>query len=248
MIAKNPEPPMSRDPPPLTEPPIPVHVAVIMDGNGRWAKQRQLPRALGHRAGVRAARRIVRACSTHGVKVLTLFAFSQENWQRPAAEVRLLMELFVRTLNAEVKNLHKNGVRVRFIGDHSGFPEKLRQLMRSAEEKTAANLGLILCVAASYGGHWDLVQAAQRLCADRVAFTAANLEARLDTAGLPHPDLLIRTGGERRISNFLLWQLAYAELYFSDTWWPDFGDADFEAALQWYAGRERRFGRVPESA
>jgi undecaprenyl diphosphate synthase len=230
----------------MPPPAVPRHVAVIMDGNGRWARQRRQPRAAGHRAGVRAARAAVRACRERGVEVLTLFAFSQENWERPAIEVGLLMELFVRTLGREVDALHRNDVRIRFIGDHARFPPRLRELMRQAQARTAGNGGLLLVVAAGYGGQWDIAQAAQALCAAGLPITAAGLEARLATAGLPHPDLLIRTGGERRISNFLIWQLAYAELYFSDTLWPDFDAAEIDAALAWYGGRQRRFGRVPE--
>ncbi|WP_036515755.1 polyprenyl diphosphate synthase [Nevskia soli] len=239
---------MTHEPPVLAAPRLPRHVAVVMDGNGRWAKRRNKARALGHRAGVSAARRIVRACHSQGIEVLTLFAFSQENWQRPPLEVRLLMELFVRTLGREIDSLHRNGVRIRFIGDHADFPESLRELMREATTRTAANEGLVLVIAAGYGGQWDIAQAAQRLCAEGLPLTPANLESRLVTADLPHPDLLIRTGGEKRISNFLLWQLAYSELYFSDVLWPDFDAAELERALHWYSGRERRFGRVPESA
>ncbi len=239
---------MTREPPVLAAPRLPRHVAVVMDGNGRWAKQRHKARALGHRAGVGAARRIVRACHSQGVEVLTLFAFSQENWQRPPLEVRLLMELFVRTLGREIDSLHQNGVRIRFIGNHDDFPDSLRELMREATARTAANTGLTLVIAAGYGGQWDITQAAQQLCAEGLPLSAANLESRLVSADLPHPDLLIRTGGEKRISNFLLWQLAYSELYFSDVLWPDFDAAELERALHWYSGRERRFGRVPESA
>ena len=239
---------MTRERPPQTEPPVPRHVAVIMDGNGRWARQRRKPRAFGHSAGVRAARAVVRACHRHGVQVLTLFAFSQENWQRPPAEVNLLMELFLRTLSRELARLDERSVRLRFIGDHGAFPPALRELIRDAEARTAGNDGLVLQVAAGYGGQWDILRAAERLCAEGLPFTPANLEARLAMADLPHPDLLIRTGGERRLSNFLLWQLAYSELYFSDVLWPDFAEADLDQALAWYAGRERRFGRVPESA
>ncbi len=239
---------MTREAPLMAAPPAPRHVAVVMDGNGRWAKQRHKARALGHRAGVSAARRIVRSCLNQGVEVLTLFAFSQENWQRPPLEVRLLMELFVLTLGREIDSLHKNGVRIRFIGDHSDFPGSLRELMRNAEVQTRANEDLTLVIAAGYGGQWDIAQAAQRVCAEGLPLTTANLESRLVTADLPHPDLLIRTGGEKRISNFLLWQLAYSELYFSDVLWPDFDAAELERALHWYSGRERRFGRVPESA
>jgi undecaprenyl diphosphate synthase len=239
---------VTREPPLTTEPRLPRHLAVIMDGNGRWARQRHKARAMGHKAGVGAARRIVRACHRHGIEVLTLFAFSQENWQRPPLEVRLLMELFVRTLGREITSLHKHQVRIRFIGDHADFPESLREMMREATARTAANTGLTLVVAAGYSGQWDIAHAAQQLCAEGQAITPQNLEARLVNADLPHPDLLIRTGGEKRISNFLLWQLAYSELYFTDALWPDFDDAELQRALDWYSGRERRFGRVPESA
>ncbi|MGH8505937.1 MAG: polyprenyl diphosphate synthase, partial [Stenotrophobium sp.] len=213
----------------------------------RWAKQRLQPRAMGHRAGVRSARKIVRAAHKAGVGVLTVFAFSQENWRRPEDEVRLLMQLFIRTLSREINSLHKNGVRMRFIGDHRDFSPQLRQEMQRAETLTQDNTGLHLVVAVGYGGQGDIVQAVQQLHAKGLPVTEENIEAHLRTAGLPLPDLMIRTGGEQRISNFLLWQLAYAELYFSDTLWPDFDEAEFLRALAWYAGRERRFGRVPES-
>ncbi len=226
----------------------PRHVAVIMDGNGRWAKQRMQPRAMGHRAGVKTARKIVRAAHSAGVEVLTLFAFSQENWRRPAEEVSLLMQLFVKTLSREVDSMHKNGISIRFIGDHRDFAPNLRDAMARAEQLTRHNTNLKLVVAVGYGGQWDIAQAAQRLVTLGREITAENIEECLDTAGLPAPDLMIRTGGERRISNFLLWQLAYTELYFSDTLWPDFGDAEFKAAVEWFASRERRFGRVPEAA
>lgn len=196
---------------------------------------------------MRAARRIVEGCHRAGVAHLTLFAFSQENWQRPAQEVGLLMQLFVRTLSREVAALHRNRVRLGFIGDASDFPPSLRQQMREAEWLTRDNGGLHLIVAAGYGGCWDIVQAARSLCAESQAITAAAVESRLSTAGVPHPDLLIRTGGERRLSNFMLWQLAYTELYFTDVLWPDFDDAELQRALHWYAARERRFGRVPEA-
>ncbi len=239
---------MTHTPPQLQTPAVPRHVAVIMDGNGRWAKQRGKARSAGHQAGVRSARRIVRACHRHGVEVLTLFAFSQENWQRPPREVSLLMQLFLRTLDREIRSLHRNGVRLRFIGNHDDFAPELRQRMREAEAVTASNTGLTLVIALGYGGHWDIAQAARRLAEQGRPITEASLEAALVTGDLPPPDLMIRTGGEQRISNFLLWQLAYSELYFCDVLWPDFGDADFDAALAWYAGRERRFGRVPEGA
>jgi undecaprenyl diphosphate synthase len=234
--------------PALPDGSVPQHVAIIMDGNGRWAKQRFQPRALGHRAGVRAARRIVRASHRHGVKVLTLFAFSQENWQRPPLEVQLLMQLFARTLTREIHSLHRNGVCIRFIGDHADFAPALRAKMAEAEALTANNSGLILVVAAGYGGHGDIARAAQGLCRDGLPITAEAIESRLSMADLPHPDLLIRTGGEQRVSNFLMWQLAYTELCFVDTLWPDFDEPEFVTALAWYAGRERRFGRVPENA
>jgi len=235
-------------PPLIPSEKVPAHVAVIMDGNGRWAKRRMQPRALGHRAGVRSARKIVRAAHKAGVRYLTVFAFSQENWKRPELEVRLLMKLFISTLVREAQSLHRHQVRLRFIGDHADFSPELREQMRLAAELTQANGGLQLQVAVGYGGQWDIVQAAQRVVAAGQAITAENLEAQLDTAGLPAPDLLIRTGGESRISNFLLWQLAYTELYFCDTLWPEFGDTEFGAALAWYADRDRRFGRVAEQA
>lgn len=239
---------MIQAPPPLPDESVPRHVAVIMDGNGRWANQRGQPRAFGHRAGVRAARRVLRCAHRHGVEYLTVFAFSQENWRRPPSEVSLLMQLFIRTLAREMNALHRNGVRLRYIGDHTAFSLPLRREMERSVELTRDNTGLQLNVAVGYGGQWDIVQAAQKLAERGEAITAEGIEGGLDTAGLPAPDLLIRTGGEKRISNFLLWQLAYAELYFSDTLWPDFGDAEFTAALAWFATRQRRFGRVPEGA
>ena len=238
---------MTTRPPNLPEPRIPAHVAVIMDGNGRWAKQRLRPRAFGHRAGVRAARRVVRAAHQAGVRALTLFAFSQENWQRPATEVTLLINLFVRTLGREIDSLHKNGVRIRFIGNHDDFPANLREMMAAAEVRTRDNPGLTLVIAVGYGGQWDIAQAAASLCRDGLEITPAAIESRLAVADLPHPDLLIRTGGEKRLSNFLIWQLAYTELHLVDTLWPDFDEAAFAVALDWYATRDRRFGRVPEA-
>jgi undecaprenyl diphosphate synthase len=179
--------------------------------------------------------------------VLTLFAFSQENWRRPPTEIVLLTQLFRRVLRHEMKALHKNGVRMRFIGDQRDFPADLREQMAYAERLTAGNTGLILQVAIGYGGHWDIAQAAQSIADAGLPITPEAIDAALVTAALPVPDLLIRTGGERRLSNFLIWQLAYAELYFTDTLWPDFGEAEFDQALAWYAGRERRFGCVPEA-
>lgn len=223
---------------------MPSHVAAIMDGNGRWARRRHRPRSFGHRAGVRAARGIVEACYQHGIEQLTLFAFSQENWYRPEAEIRLLVQLFMRTLQSQLRSLQKNGVRVRFIGDLDRFDPALRQKMREAEINTVGNERLLLNVAAGYGGQWDIAQAAQSLASEGSPITIEGIESRLCTAPSPHPDLLIRTGGEYRLSNFMLWQLDYTELYFTDTLWPDFDDAAFEKALDWYSRRERRFGRV----
>ncbi|HEX4872693.1 MAG TPA: polyprenyl diphosphate synthase [Nevskiaceae bacterium] len=237
---------MSPNPPSHRLAVVPRHVAVIMDGNGRWARQRGEPRAMGHRAGVGAARRILRSAHRAGVEFLTVFAFSQENWKRPETEVKLLMQLFIKTLSREVNALQRNGVRLRFIGDHSQFSPELRAEMQRAVAMTADNEGLKLVVAVGYGGQWDIAQSAQKLMARGATITPEALEAGLDTAGLPPPDLLIRTGGERRISNFLLWQLAYTELYFCDVLWPDFDEAHFREALHWYAGRDRRFGRLPE--
>lgn len=239
---------MTRDLPNRPDARIPAHVAIIMDGNGRWAKQRLRPRAFGHQAGVKSARRIVRACHKAGVGALTLFAFSQENWQRPPTEVSLLMGLFVRTLRREVGSLHRNGVRIRFIGNHGDFPAELKTLMQDAENLTRDNLGLQLIIAVGYGGHGDVAQAASSLCRDGLPITAQAIESRLAVADLPHPDLLIRTCGEKRLSNFLMWQLAYTELHLIDTLWPDFDEASFADALSWYASRDRRYGRVPEAS
>ncbi len=235
----------------IAEQRLPRHVAIIMDGNGRWARKRMLPRYMGHREGVKAVRRIVESCRTQGIEVLTLFAFSSENWRRPKTEVGLLMDLFIRTLRKEVARLHKNDVRMRFIGDRSAFNEKLQSLMNSAEEQTAGNTGMTLAIAANYGGRWDMADAARRL-ATRVAngelrpeqITSELLGRELSITDLPEPDLFIRTGGEQRISNFMLWQLAYTELYFTDCLWPDFDEQSFVDALQSFAGRQRRFGKT----
>ena len=229
---------------------VPRHVAIIMDGNGRWARQRFLPRVAGHRRGVEAVRGAVKACAERGVQALTLFAFSSENWRRPAEEVSFLLQLFISALQQEVQKLHESGIRFRAIGDLSRFDCKLVQLIESAESMTATNPGLVLTVAANYGGRWDLLQAVQQLrqdpaLADR-AWTEDDLRSRLCLGDLPEPDLFIRTGGEQRISNFLLWQLAYTELYFTDTLWPDFDATALELALQSYRRRERRFGRTSE--
>jgi undecaprenyl diphosphate synthase len=230
-------------------------VAVIMDGNGRWAKARGLPAVAGHRAGVEVIRKLLRACQEHGIGVLTLFAFSSENWQRPRDEVRGLMALFMRYLRGEVRELHENGIRLRIIGDRTRFAPRLRRLMEESETLTAANPGFTLVIAADYGGQWDIVQAARALAAEVAAgrlqpheIDVGSLEAHLSLADLPRPDLLIRTGGDHRISNFLLWQIAYTELYFTECFWPDFGAAEFAAALRDYAARERRFGGRPAAA
>jgi len=234
-------------------PAIPRHVAVIMDGNGRWATARHLPRVAGHNRGVDAVRRVAEACGRRGVEYLTLFAFSSENWRRPADEVSTLMRLFVTALQKEVAKLHENGVRLRVAGDRSMLDSELQRLIASAEAQTAANTRLNLTVCASYGGRWDLVQAMRAMLAEDA--TLAQRPQQIDEARLsshlalnfaPDPDLLIRTGGERRISNFLLWQLAYAEIYFSDELWPDFDAVALDAALAWYAQRERRFGRTSQ--
>ena len=229
---------------------VPRHVAIIMDGNGRWAKRRFLPRISGHHKGVEAVRSIVRACADRGVEALTLFAFSSENWRRPADEVSLLMQLFVSALQQEVDRLHKNGIRFRSIGDISRFDQKLVDLIEGAQKMTAANTGLTLTVAANYGGRWDILQAVDRLRREHGAsdtpWTEEQLMQHLSMGDLPEPDLFIRTGGEQRISNFLLWQLAYTELYFTETLWPDFDAKALDQAFDSYRQRERRFGRTSE--
>jgi undecaprenyl diphosphate synthase len=236
-----------------SNPNIPKHVAVIMDGNGRWARNRAMPRHMGHRSGVTAVRKIVEVAAQRGVNYLTLFAFSSENWNRPREEVSKLMGLFVEALQREVDELHRNIVRLEFIGARIQLQAKLRDMIAAAEEQTQNNTGLRLQVAVAYGGRWDIVQATQSL-AQQVA--AGELQAseiddtaianKLALSGIPDPDLLIRTGGEQRISNFLLWNLAYAELWFCDTLWPDFGEQQFDDALQFYARRERRYGHTGE--
>jgi len=230
---------------------VPRHIAIIMDGNGRWARARGLPRFAGHQRGVEAVRALVRACSERGVRFLTLFAFSTENWRRPADEVALLMQLFVTALTREVRRLHRNGVRLRVIGDTAQFDARIQGLIEEGEKLTAGNGGLTLTIAANYGGRWDILQALTRLRAQapealRQSLDEAALAPFLSMAYAPEPDLFIRTGGEQRVSNFLLWQLAYAELYFTDTLWPDFDARALETALTWYRGRERRFGRTSE--
>ena len=230
--------------------PIPRHVAIIMDGNGRWAQRRFLPRIAGHKRGVEAVRNVVRACGERGVEYLTLFAFSSENWRRPPDEVSFLMRLFVMALEQEVGKLHENGIRFRVIGDLSRFEPKLASLIREAEGLTRDNDGLTLTVAANYGGRWDILQATNRMLKDRPelasGFGENDLAPYLALSYAPEPDLFIRTGGEQRISNFVLWQLAYTELYFTDTLWPDFDATALERAIVSYQQRERRFGRTSE--
>jgi undecaprenyl diphosphate synthase len=230
---------------------LPQHVAVVMDGNGRWAKKRFLPRTAGHKAGVKATRRLVELCSIKGIDVLTIFAFSSENWNRPDQEVSSLMSLFLSTLNSELNKLHEQGVRIRFIGDRSRFADNLQASIEAAEKKTQANTRLKLNIAANYGGRWDIVNAAQillrKLMNGDITGNQINEEAftrELCLVDLPEPDLFIRTGGEQRISNFLLWQIAYTELFFTDTLWPEFDDVAFDKALDWYATRQRRFGKT----
>ena len=232
---------------------LPRHLAIVMDGNGRWARQRRLARVEGHRAGATAARECIRACAEAGIECLTLFAFSSENWARPAEEVEQLMTLFGRVLEQEADELAGNGVKLRFIGDRSAFPPALRVTMDCLEHRTAGNRGLVLVIAANYGGHWDIVNAARRVAnaveqgelrADDV--DRAALEAGLALSGLPSPDLLVRTGGEQRISNFLLWNLAYTELYFVETLWPEFDRVALADAIREFGERERRFGRTSE--
>lgn len=235
--------------PPSAE--IPRHVAVIMDGNGRWAKKRGLPRIAGHRKGVEVVRSMVQVCGEKGIAYLTIFAFSSENWRRPAKEVNLLMELFTNALQNTVKRLHEHNVRLRVVGDVERFGAKIVALIRNAETLTANNTALTLTVAANYGGRWDIAQAcaavARQVTAGELgpdAITPETVEAHLSTRFLPEPDLFIRTGGEQRVSNFLLWQLAYTELYFTEVLWPDFDRAEFETALGWFASRQRRFGQT----
>ncbi len=232
---------------------LPRHIAIIMDGNGRWARSRMLPRPVGHREGVKSVRRVVEACINKGVRALTLFAFSSENWRRPTDEVSLIMGLFVHTLKKEVNALDRNGVRLRFIGDRGAFSEDLRALIEESEAQTRNNTRLDLVIAANYGGQWDITRAFKRL-AGRIEsgelqakdITSDVVADEMSMSDLPLPDLFIRTGGEQRISNFLLWQLAYTELYFTEVLWPAFAERQLDEALLWYANRQRRFGRTGE--
>ena len=232
---------------------VPRHVAIIMDGNGRWAVARGWPRVTGHSRGVDAVRATLGACGERGIEYLTLFAFSSENWRRPPDEVSTLMRLFMVALQREVDKLVELGVRMRVVGETFAFDSDLRRLIAKSEQRTAHNSRLHLTVCANYGGRWDIAQAAERAAKEQLASGARSVRIdeeaiaqRLALSFAPEPDLLIRTGGERRISNFLLWQLAYAELYFSDVLWPDFNAAELESALRWYAGRQRRFGMTGE--
>lgn len=228
---------------------IPVHVAIVMDGNGRWAERRGKPRTVGHKAGVESVRRVMETCGQAGVKVLTLFAFSSENWKRPETEVNLLLDLFLVALKQEIKRINKRNVRLRVIGDVTAFPHKLQQRIVDAEQLTAENDGLLLQIAANYGGRWDITQAARSLARkvqlgelDADAIDEARMAQSMTCSDVPDPDLFIRTGGEKRISNFLLWQSAYTEIYFTDVLWPDFHEEEMRAALKDFAGRQRRFG------
>ncbi|MET0069944.1 MAG: isoprenyl transferase [Candidatus Thiodiazotropha sp.] len=232
---------------------LPQHIAIIMDGNGRWAKKRGLPRYAGHPAGVEAVRGVVEVCVELQIPVLTLFAFSSENWQRPQKEVNLIMDLFMRSLKKEVRRLERNHVKLRVIGDRSAFADNLQQQIEEAERQTENNQGLLLQVAANYGGRWDIAQAAKHLAeqvqSGKIApeqIDEEQFSRHLCFADVPEPDLFIRTGGEKRISNFLLWQCAYTELYFSDMLWPDFNRKALEEALHDFSSRQRRFGRTGE--
>jgi undecaprenyl diphosphate synthase len=237
---------------PKSEGSVPRHVAVIMDGNGRWAAKRALPRPAGHRMGVKSVKAIVENCARRGVQVLTLFAFSSENWKRPREEVSMLMGRFLEALDTEVDDLHKNGIRIRFIGNLDQLSTALRERMTNAMSLTKSNTKMTLVIAVAYGGRWDIAQAAQALVRRCVAGEMSidaidehSLGAIMTLNDLPDPDLLIRTGGEQRISNFLLWNLAYTELYFCDTLWPDFGEDELDAAIEHFGRRQRRFGLTP---
>lgn len=232
---------------------VPRHVAIVMDGNGRWAKARFMPRLIGHQRGVEAVRKVIRACNQAGVECLTLFAFSSENWKRPIEEVNGLMSLFMLVLERETAGLIRHQVRMRFIGDRSAFSSSLQEKITHVEQQTRHCTGMVLFIAANYGGRWDILQATQKIAA-KVAkgelsaeqVTERDLDQEMSTFGLPEPDLFIRTGGEQRISNFLLWQLAYTELYFTDKLWPEFDEPALQDAFNAYAHRQRRFGMTSE--
>lgn len=229
----------------------PKHIAIILDGNGRWAKKRFMPRFVGHQKGLKAVKRVVSYCANNGIEALTLFAFSTENWKRPKEEVSQLMGLFLKALKKEVNNLHENNVRLRVVGNKSSFSEEIQSYVRDAEKLTSKNSGLTLNIAANYGGRWDILQAvkAWQKVNSNVSIDELDeveLSKYMTTADLPEPDLLIRTGGEKRISNFLIWQMAYAEFYFTDTLWPDFNEDSLEKAIHSFNERERRFGKTSE--
>lgn len=232
---------------------LPKHIAVIMDGNGRWAKSQGKPRVFGHKAGVAAVRKTISAASRLGIKAITLFAFSSENWRRPEEEVSLLMELFITVLSKEVKRLHKNNLRLRIIGDTQRFSQRLQKKIAEAEQLTASNTGMVVNVAANYGGKWDIAQAVKKIAQDAAQgqlmsddIDESLITSYLTMADLPEVDLMIRTSGERRISNFILWQMAYAELYFTEQYWPDFDEQSLAEAVAWFVNRERRFGCTGE--
>lgn len=228
---------------------LPKHIAIIMDGNGRWAKKRFMPRIAGHKEGVKSARMAVEVCARSNISALTLFAFSSENWNRPRKEVDLLMDLFIKSLSEEAKSINENNIRMKIIGDRSAFTDKLQSRIAEVESLTENNTGMTLSIAANYGGRWDIVQAVQQIVKQDINaedIDQSIIEKYLMLSDLPAPDLFIRTGGEHRISNFLLWQIAYTEQYFTDTLWPDFSEQHFAQALEDYAGRQRRFGRTGE--
>jgi undecaprenyl diphosphate synthase len=228
----------------LAKSPVPHHIAIVMDGNGRWATKRFLPRIAGHQQGVKSLRRCVKACADRGVAVLTVFAFSSENWNRPPEEVSGLMDLLAMALSREVPDLLADGVRLCFVGNRQGLSDKVRAGLGEAERLTAHNTRLLLNVCFNYGGRWDIAQAAAKLVAQGEPVTELSLDRAMALAHVPDPDLVIRTGGEQRISNFLLWQAAYSELFFSDLWWPDFDEAALDTAISAYQERERRFGKT----
>ena len=225
---------------------VPQHVAIVMDGNGRWAKKRFMPRLAGHREGLEALKRCVRACAQRGVKILTVFAFSSENWNRPADEVSGLMDLLLKAVTKEVPELHAQGIQLHFVGERSALSASMRHALSEAEHTTRNNQQLILNVCVNYGGRWDMVQAAAKLARQGQEITEESLQRALALSHVPDPDLFIRTGGEQRISNFLLWQTAYSELYFCDTLWPEFDEQSLDAALLDFQRRERRFGQTSE--
>lgn len=230
--------------------PVPRHIAIIMDGNGRWARKRFMPRVAGHARGLESVRAVVKACVERGVEYLTLFAFSSENWRRPQDEVSFLMQLFMKALRKEVTRLDHNEIRLRVVGDMTRFDPELVRIIRESEEKTAGNAKLTLCIAANYGGRWDIANAVSQLMRKhperRDGFSEEEISDTLSMSFAPEPDLFIRTGGEKRISNFLLWQLAYTEFYFTDALWPDFDADALDQAIESYRSRERRFGRTSE--